>query len=223
MSVSEAGLAGLEFKCSGVECRVYYANALTNQVGAVTVPNHKLEVASKPMSRRTCGTPGNFTRPPFNVTHGAGYQNAMVIKYSYGKHCSGFKPGQDVELEGLSPQDVFKCPDRNDCSKVNGDAILMAGYLCHPCIPNPCQYLLRSCLDLFTYTCKPGFSCPSDLAKARNQTLCQVGVTATTITGTTSMSSGTDPADPGLSGTRRATFAALLAMVMAEYILQSEI
>jgi hypothetical protein len=182
--VSESGLAGLEFKCdSSTECRLYYANALTNQIGMVTVASDTLSTASKPLPRRTCGTTGNFTRPPFNVTHGAGYQNQMVVKYSYGKHCDGFKPGEDVEKTGnMTQHDVFMCPDRKDCSKVNGDAILMAGYYCHPCIPNPCQYLLRVCVDLFAFTCSPGFQCPDDPAQARARPFCQGGGAITSTT-----------------------------------------
>merc|ERR1719247_2331152 len=89
--------------------------------------------------------------------------------YSYGKHCDGFQPGENVELKGKSSLEVFKCPDRTDCSQVNGDAILMAGYLCHPCIPNPCQYQQNSCLDLLPYSGQPGFQCTSDIANARDK------------------------------------------------------
>lgn len=82
----------------------------------------------------SCDAPEpNYTRPEFAVLHGPGYQSSMVIPFSYGKHCSGFDPGQEVE--GL---DMTACPDRLDCDEVNGDALLMAGYLCHPCLPNMC-------------------------------------------------------------------------------------
>lgn len=183
IKASQPGLAGMDFKCvNSTSCHLYFANALTNEVAMVSFSNEKSSVPSKPLPRRTCNIKGDLTRPPFNVTHGAGYQNPMVIKYSYGKHCDGFEPGEDVEKKGKSHLDVLECPDRTDCSTVNGDAILMAGYLCHPCIPNPCQYLLRSCLDLFPYSCSPGFECPSDLPKARNQSLCNPLSTIRTTT-----------------------------------------
>jgi len=52
------------------------------------------------------------------------------------------------------------CPDREDCAAVNGDALLMAGYLCHPCLPNMCG--LQACENI------PGrgFSCGEDNSAA---------------------------------------------------------
>jgi hypothetical protein len=183
LPVSQRGLAGLEFKCdNSTTCNLYFANALTNEVAMVSIANEVSSVAASALPRRSCNIKGNFTRPPFNVTHGAGYQNPMVLKYSYGKHCDGFEPGEDVEKKGISWPELLKCPDRADCSKVNGDAILMAGYLCHPCIPNPCMYLMRSCLNSLPYSCSPGFQCPSDIASARNRTFCDKNRKITTTT-----------------------------------------
>jgi len=173
LQASTTGLAGLEFKCvNATTCNLYFANALTSQVGMISIANEKSSVATKPLPRRVCNITGNLTRPPFNVTHGAGYQNPMVLKYSYGKHCAGFKPGEDVEKKGKKALDVYGCPDRTDCASTNGDAILMAGYLCHPCIPNPCKYALKACLDLFPFSCTPGFQCPSDRVKAEKRMFC---------------------------------------------------
>merc|ERR1711990_546705 len=107
----------------------------------------------------------------------------MVVEHSYGKHCDGFAPGQSQSSMVKSIFEIIQCPDRTDCQNVNGDAILMAGFLCHPCIPNPCKYALRTCLDLYKYTCMPGFECPSEIDKARNRSLC--GSTTTRITTTT--------------------------------------
>merc|ERR1711907_785770 len=111
----------------------------------------------------------------------------MVIEYSYGKHCSGFLPGQTPEAIGLNMLDIYKCPDRTDCDYVNGDAILMAGYLCHPCIPNPCGFTGRACLDSKPYTCRPGFECPIDesaLLKAQAQPFCNPAAADNMLTGT---------------------------------------
>lgn len=197
MQVSRTGLAGLEFRCvNSTTCNLYFANALTNEVGVVSVANQKSNVPPKPLPLVSCDAEGNHTRPPFNVTHGAGYQNAMVIKHSYGKHCDGFEPGEDVEAKGKHQLDVFNCPDRTDCSSVNGDAILMAGYLCHPCIPNPCKYILRSCLDLYKYSCTSGFECPNDLAKARQRPLCGMTTTAKTTPPPTTTTASTKKSSP---------------------------
>jgi len=35
--------------------------------------------------------------------------------------------------------DAVKCPVRLDCPKMNLDLLVMAGYWCHPCLPNPCM------------------------------------------------------------------------------------
>jgi hypothetical protein len=187
IQVTEPGLAGIDFRCpDSSSCNLYFANALTNEVGMVTIANQKSNAVSKPLPRKSCNITGNFTRPPFNVTHGAGYQNPMVIKHSYGKHCQGFQPGEDVEASANMTQlQVFACPDRTDCASTNGDAILMAGYLCHPCIPNPCKYQMRNCLDLYQFTCTPGFECPSELLLAKNRTFCGTPTTRTTSTTTT--------------------------------------
>jgi len=198
--VSKRGLAGLEFKCvSDTSCNLYFANAVTNEIGMVSIPNEKSSVASKALLRKSCSTESNYTRPPFNVTHGAGYQNAMVIKYSYGKHCDGFKAGEDVEkTAGKHMADVLACPDRTDCDNTNGDAILMAGYLCHACIPNPCNYLQRSCLDMLPYTCTAGFQCPSNLAQAKKEPLCKyMQKPATTLTTTLAATKTTSTANVG--------------------------
>merc|ERR1712185_374845 len=81
----------------------------------------------------------------------------MVVPFSYGKHCEGFAPGQPAGV------DVASCPDREDCENVNGDAILMAGYLCHPCIPNMCG--TEECGNLPA----KGFTC---LAPGEELTIC---------------------------------------------------
>merc|ERR1719453_1854270 len=96
----------------------------------------------------------------------------MVIKYSYGKHCAGFQAGEDVEMKGMSRLEVFKCADRTDCASVNGDAILMAGYLCHPCIPNPCKDKAMTCMDLLPYRCTSGFQCVSNSTKSQKPYFC---------------------------------------------------
>merc|ERR1719235_2539845 len=58
----------------------------------------------------------------------------MVIPHSYGKHCSNASAG--ATINALS---VLYCRDRTDCWAVNNDALLMSGYLCHPCLPNICD------------------------------------------------------------------------------------
>jgi hypothetical protein len=58
----------------------------------------------------------------------------MVIPHSYGKHCSNATAGAPVNRS-----DALLCPDRTDCADVNNDALLMSGYLCHPCLPNICD------------------------------------------------------------------------------------
>jgi hypothetical protein len=175
MSVSSRGLAGLEIVCdiagNSATCHLYYANALTNEIGVVEVSHTVSNISSKPLPLQTCNTKADMTRPRFNVMHGPGYQNPMVIKYSYGKHCAGFSPGQDLEAIGAKTlAELFMCPDRLDCNEVNGDAILMAGYLCHPCIPNPCQG--SPCLDAMAYQCTSGFECPANLTQAKLQPHC---------------------------------------------------
>merc|ERR1712054_126775 len=83
----------------------------------------------------SCDAPAaSFSRPRFNVTHGPGYQNSMVIPHSYGKNCTNLTPGARVNNSA-----AMLCPDRTDCENVNNDALLMSGYLCHPCLPNICD------------------------------------------------------------------------------------
>jgi len=83
----------------------------------------------------SCNAPAaDYSRPQFGVTHGPGYQNTMVIPHSYGKNCSMLSPGAAV-----NKSDALLCPDRTDCENVNNDALLMSGYLCHPCLPNICD------------------------------------------------------------------------------------
>jgi hypothetical protein len=36
-------------------------------------------------------------------------------------------------------EDSLLCPVRVDCTKMNLDLLVMAGYWCHPCLPNPCM------------------------------------------------------------------------------------
>jgi hypothetical protein len=57
----------------------------------------------------------------------------MVIPHSYGKHCAYKSPGAAVDNAT-----ALTCNDRLDCWNVNNDALLMSGYLCHPCLPNMC-------------------------------------------------------------------------------------
>jgi hypothetical protein len=58
----------------------------------------------------------------------------MVIPHSYGKNCSTLAPGARVNRS-----EALLCPDRTDCENVNNDALLMSGYLCHPCLPSICD------------------------------------------------------------------------------------
>jgi hypothetical protein len=58
----------------------------------------------------------------------------MVIPHSYGKNCSTLAPGAAV-----NKSDALLCPDRTDCENLNNDALLMSGYLCHPCLPSICD------------------------------------------------------------------------------------
>ena len=57
--------------------------------------------------------------------------------------------------------DAVECPDRLDCTSMNVDLLLMAGFFCHPCLPNPC---LESGVCKqgaprigYTCTCREGF------------------------------------------------------------------
>merc|ERR1711966_435264 len=67
---------------------------------------------------------------------------------------------------------------------------------CHPCIPNPCKYILRSCLDLYKYSCTSGFECPNDLAKARQRPLCGMTTTAKTTPPPTTTTASTKKSSP---------------------------
>jgi hypothetical protein len=66
----------------------------------------------------------------------------MVIPHSYGKNCSTLSPGARV-----NKSEALVCPDRTDCENVNNDALLMSGYLCHPCLPNICD-VEEICINL---------------------------------------------------------------------------
>lgn len=186
LPVSSRGLTGLELACEASACSLFFANAIRHEVGVVNISNEHLNVPTKPLVEDTsCSFVQNLTRPAFNVTHGPGYQNTMVVKYSYGKHCDGYLAGEDVELSLLQ---VFRCPDRTDCQNLNGDALLMAGYLCHPCLPNPCAFNGTTCQDLKPYRCHPGFHCSNNSV---NELYCGQTTTSTQTMVTTSTTTAT--------------------------------
>ena len=68
-----------------------------------------------------------------------------------------------------SDADAVQCPDRVDCKNMNLDLLVMAGYFCHPCLPNPCMNS-GVCTNTaprigFTCKCEPdydGASCELD-------------------------------------------------------------
>merc|ERR1719387_1584679 len=133
LDVSTAGLSGLDVTC-GVGCTLHFVNMLTNELGRLRFdpsPRRPLTWSEQ----APCNAPAaSYSRPRFDVTHGPGYQNSMVIPHSYGKHCPGSNPGAPVDRSV-----ALLCPDRIDCEDVNNDALLMSGYLCHPCLPSICD------------------------------------------------------------------------------------
>merc|ERR1719253_1448829 len=139
-TVTQPGLAGLDAQCEGSVCVVHFVNSETSELGRFEVGS--AEAADWAWPAFSCEAPEpDAARPDFAVSHGPGYQSSMVIPFSYGKHCRGFAPGEDPG--GL---DLTTCPDREDCAAVNGDALLMAGYLCHPCLSNMCG--LQACWNI---------------------------------------------------------------------------
>uniref|UniRef100_A0A7S0DX39 EGF-like domain-containing protein n=1 Tax=Hanusia phi TaxID=3032 RepID=A0A7S0DX39_9CRYP len=105
-------------------------------------------------------------RPAFGE-HMANYNERMVIFHSYGKNCSSLfarTPGLEGLGVGQNPKnwtdvDAEVCPDRLDCENINRDLLVMAGFFCHPCLPNPCSNG-GTCLNTGArkgFTC----SCPS--------------------------------------------------------------
>jgi len=83
------------------------------------------------------------------VTHGPGYQSSMVIPYSYGMQCANEKPGKALTIEEMAE---VNCTHRRDCDMVNGDALLMAGYLCHWCLPDVCSLTDQYCENIADLT-----------------------------------------------------------------------
>ena len=93
-------------------------------------------------------------RPDFSG-HNAGWQERMVIRHSYGKNCTALLNSNALTCAGLpcpvghnmvqengrvwEDADAVQCPDRTDCENVNLDFLVMAGFFCHPCLPNPCM------------------------------------------------------------------------------------
>ena len=133
LNVSTTGLAGLDVTCSD-RCTLHYVNMLTNELGRLRFDAAPRRAYTWP-TPASCNAPAaDYSRPQFGVTHGPGYQNTMVIPHSYGKNCSMLSPGVAV-----NKSDALLCPDRTDCVNVNNDALLMSGYLCHPCLPNICD------------------------------------------------------------------------------------
>jgi len=71
---------------------------------------------------------------------------------------------------GSKDEDAVPCPDRIDCINMNLDLLVMAGFFCHPCLPNPCMNSAQ-CINAaprqgFTCSCLEGFageSCEVDL------------------------------------------------------------
>jgi hypothetical protein len=41
------------------------------------------------------------------------------------------------EITAWGDADAVQCPDRLDCDRMNPDLLVMAGFFCHPCLPNP--------------------------------------------------------------------------------------
>jgi hypothetical protein len=139
-SVTQLGLAGLDAECEEGVCTVHFVNSETSELGRFGV----LDAPGVPWAwpAFSCDAPEpDVAVPDFAVSHGPGYQSSMVIPFAYGKHCEGFAPGEDP-----GRVDLTTCPDREDCAAVNGDALLMAGYLCHPCLPNMCG--LQACENI---------------------------------------------------------------------------
>ena len=133
LNLTSAGLAGLDVTCSD-QCTLHFVNMLTNELGRLHFDpsTRRAYTWSGPDSCNALAA--SYDRPRFNVTHGPGYQNSMVIPHSYGKNCTDLTPGAPVDKTA-----ALLCPDRTDCDNVNNDALLMSGYLCHPCLPDICS------------------------------------------------------------------------------------
>jgi len=72
--------------------------------------------------------------------------------------------------------DAVQCPDRLDCSNINLDLLVMAGFFCHPCLPNPCMNS-GLCTNAaprmgFTCECRNGYQGNSCEVSTRNSGGC---------------------------------------------------
>lgn len=47
------------------------------------------------------------------------------------------EPGYEDPGAALSQKDAYR--GATDCKAINLDALLLSGFLCHPCLPNPCE------------------------------------------------------------------------------------
>jgi len=122
---------------------------------------------------KTTSPATNFMRPDFEGHNGPTWQERMVVWHSYGKDCSKLGGGVPTMVrgdnyrvgnnpDGWTDEDAVQCEDRLDCKDMNLDLLVMAGYFCHPCLPNPCMNNAPCTQGKprigFTCTCPEGFS-----------------------------------------------------------------
>mmetsp|Transcript_55452 Transcript_55452/g.118976 ORF Transcript_55452/g.118976 Transcript_55452/m.118976 type:complete len:391 (-) Transcript_55452:438-1610(-) len=180
-----SGLVGLDIVAGTTTANLYFVNMKSNQTGVVQFPKPSTVPEPATVVAPACNAQGNTSRPRFYETHGPGYNDPMIIHPAFGKDCTskgatryvrtengvqelvdGYQPGTvpaNDQGEEWTRSELMECDMRTDCERytgpgaMNADAILMAGYLCHPCVPDPCgEY--GPCSDLF-HLGKPGFSC----------------------------------------------------------------
>jgi len=96
------------------------------------------------------------------------------VKCRVGAGGMGGVMGAGVSSSGVAwaakDENAVPCPDRIDCIHMNLDLLVMAGFFCHPCLPNPCMNSAQ-CTNAaprqgFTCSCREGFSgewCEVDL------------------------------------------------------------
>jgi len=143
------GVSGLEISCPEAgECTLWYVNIDSKEVLKLHVddpcvasgtlpPVPSITRVSTGYEAQTCDRgDADRTRPDFISRHGEGYNNRMIVHHAYGKACEGVALGEVPEGTGDAEQAL--CPDRTDCSDMNYDLLVMAGFFCHPCLNNPC-------------------------------------------------------------------------------------
>merc|ERR1711871_299530 len=140
ISTGASGLNGFAMDASG---QFWFSDGPSNTVAKVTVEVPCADTAPATSARvdwpvRECSLVVDNDLTVDHVAHAAGYMNLTgflgVADYADAEvhHCGGNSVTLNAAMAGMPTA------DENGNYRMNNDALLMEGYLCHVCLPEPC-------------------------------------------------------------------------------------